>query len=548
MSDAELDGLAKEIFDWYVGWNPVFATFIGIHDYDHLLPKGDHASVLEEIAKTKEALGRLESIDRASLSPGKRTDFGVLRNSLRLSLFENEELRIWESRPGGAEGVADALFPLFMRGFAPLPDRMESITGRLERSPAYLEATKTRVRAPVKVYAEIALEATQQTPAFLQVIQAAGKEAMASADHARLSEAVSRTTEALAEQERWIKEDVLPNAKDRVGVGAAKFRKLVRLRELGLTVDEIHAIGRKYLRESKKQLAVLAGQIRKGATVEEATEIVKGDHPPNFTDAIAYTAKVMDEGKRFVRERGLATIPANETLRVVETPAYLRHVIPFAAYSSPAKFDPVQEGIYMVTPYADKPEMLKEVAYASVRNTAVHEGYPGHHLQLSCANVNPSYARLLTSAIETIEGWAHYCEDMMKEQGYSADPATKFVQMQDQVWRACRILIDIGLHTGKMTFDEAVDMLVKEAGMERPGAVAEVKRYTYTPAYPLSYLTGKHIILRLRKEVRKGLGKQYSDKFFHDTYLYAGSIPLTYMRALFAYKVKELQKLRRKGL
>jgi uncharacterized protein (DUF885 family) len=202
----------------------------------------------------------------------------------------------------------------------------------------------------------------------------------------------------------------------------------------------------------------------------------------------------------------------------------------------------------MVTPHEDKPEMLREAYHAGIRNTAVHEGYPGHHLQLSCANLNPSFARLFGDPVETIEGWAHYGEQMMKEQGFDADPATKFAQMTDQIWRACRIIIDIDLHSRRMTFDEAVDFLAKETGMERPGAVAEVKRYSFTPAYPLSYLTGKHLILQLRRDVRKGLGKQYSDKFFHDTYLYAGSIPLRYMRALFAYKVKELQKLQRKGL
>ncbi len=548
MSDAKLDALAKETFDWYVAWNPVFATFVGIHEHDHLLPRGDRAAVHEEVRQAKKALRRLEAIDRASLSPGKRTDFAVLRNVLRLSVFENEELRIWEARPAGADGVANALFPLFMRSFAPLPKRMEGIIGRLERSPAYLEATKSRIRSPVKIFAEISLETTEQTPGFLRIIEAAGKEALPAPDQARLSEAVAKTTEALGEQRRWIKEDLLPKAQDRIGIGAAKFRKLVRLRELGLTVEQIEAIGRRYLRESRKRLAALAEQIRPSATIEQATAIVKGDHPPNFEEAVAYTARVMDECKRFVQEHRLATVPANETLRVVETPTSLRHVIPFAAYFAPARFDPVQEGIYMVTPYEDKPEMLKEVAYAGVRNTAVHEGYPGHHLQLSSANVNPSYARLMSDAVETVEGWAHYCEDMMKEEGYSADPATRFVQMQDQLWRACRILIDIGLHMRRMSFDEAVEMLVKEAGMERPGAVAEVKRYTYTPAYPLSYLTGKHLILQLRKEVRRGLGTQYSDKFFHDTYLYAGSIPLTHMRGLFAYKVKELRKLRKKGL
>lgn len=136
----------------------------------------------------------------------------------------------------------------------------------------------------------------------------------------------------------------------------------------------------------------------------------------------------------------------------------------------------------------------------------------------------------------------------MKEKGFGDDPATRFAQMLDQLWRAARIIIDVDLHCGRMTFDQAVDYLVTECGFERPGAIGEVKRYSYTPAYPLSYLTGKHLIQQLRKDVRKGLGRQYTDKFFHDTFLYAGSIPMRHMRRIFEYKVRELQKLRRKGL
>ena len=154
----------------------------------------------------------------------------------------------------------------------------------------------------------------------------------------------------------------------------------------------------------------------------------------------------------------------------------------------------------------------------------------------------------MAGATETVEGWAHYCEDMMKQSGFSADPKTKFVQITDQIWRACRIIIDIDLHTRKMGFDQAVDFLVRESGMERPGAVAEVKRYTYNPAYQLSYLLGKHLILQLRKAVKKGLGKQYSDRLFHDTFLYAGSLPMKYMLEVFDYKVKELRRLQKAGL
>lgn len=548
MSDGRLDVLSKEIFTWYVEWNPLFATYVGVHEYDHLLPKGTYEAEIEELAKTKEFLARLEMIDRKSLSIGKRIDRGVLVNSLRLSIFESEELRIWEGKPGAASTVAEGLFLPFVREFAPLPKRLEAITGRLERAPAFLKETKGRIRTPVKLWCEIGRESAERTPGLFEIIQKAGADVLPSEDRAGLDEAVAKATEAVKDYARWIESDLLPKAKPRLGIGAAKFRKLVRLRELGMTVDQIYTIGRRYLRNSRAQRKQLANSIRRGATVEEAKEIVKGDHPARFEDALAYTAKAMEDSKRFVIEHKLATIPPNEELRVIETPSFARHLIPFAAYYAPGKFDVRQQGFYMVTPVEDKPEMLREHAYAFTRNTAVHEGYPGHHLQLTCANLNPSYARAMSWAVETIEGWAHYCEDMMKEAGFSADPATRFAQMTDQIWRACRIIIDVDLHRGKMTFDEAVDFLAKETGMERPAAVAEVKRYTFNPGYQLSYLLGKHLIQQLRSDVKKDLGQQFSDRLFHDTILYAGSLPMKYIREMFGHKTKELRALAKKGL
>lgn len=548
MTDAKVDALAKELVEWYVQRNPVVATYLGIHDRDHRLPNGTYEAELEEVAKVKEYLGRLKDIDRKGLSPSRRIDHGVLANAFRLWIFESESIGVWRSMPRAAEAVGDGLFPLFMRDFAPLSKRLESLTGRLEASPTFIEEMQGRIRTPVKLWSEIALESTERLPGFLRQIEATGKEHLTGPDRTRLEEAVAKTTEALARQATWIREDVIPRSTARVAIGAAKFRKLVRLRELGATVEEIYAVGKRYLRESRRELARLASEIKKGATVDAAKEIVKGDHPAGFQEALRYTAKTMDDAKRFIAEHDLATIPANERLTVVETPAYLRHVIPFAAYNAPARFEPRKEGFYMVTPIEDKPEMLRELSYPGVRNTAVHEGYPGHHLQLTCAALNPSHARILSGATETIEGWAMYCESMMKEAGFSADPKTKFVQMTDQIWRACRILIDIDLHTGKMGFDDAVDFLVRESGMERPGAVAEVKRYTYTPGYQLSYLFGKHQILRLRKEVKRALGKRYTDKFFHDTILYSGSLPMTFIRGIFDHKVRELRTLAKAGL
>ncbi|HYM40293.1 MAG TPA: DUF885 family protein, partial [Thermoplasmata archaeon] len=186
MSDAAFDGFVKSIFDWYTKWDPLMATSVGIHRYDHLLPKGTYEAVQEETRRTKEALRHLERFDPKTLSPGKRIDHGVLRNALRLWIFQNEELRIWESRPSGAEDLGSAVFLVFMRNFAPLPERLASITGRLERGPQYLRETKSRVRKPTRLWSEIGIESAQQTPAFLGIVEATGKEALPAAEFARL--------------------------------------------------------------------------------------------------------------------------------------------------------------------------------------------------------------------------------------------------------------------------------------------------------------------------------------------------------------------------
>jgi len=548
MADADVDALANGIFDWLIEHEPVFATQMGLHEHDHLMPDGRKEAKLEEIRVLKEFKEKADAIPPKDLSISKKIDLLALRNTANLALYDDTELRFWESLPVAPDVVGSALFLLFMRDFAPLPERLHSITERLERTTKFVDETKSLITKPVTLWTEIAIESSQRLPMFLAVIEAAAKDAVPPRDLARLQEASARTKEALGAYVRWMQKDILPKGVEVKGIGTRRFRKLVQLRELGLSVEEIYAIGKKMLRDSKQQLKALAKEIQPGADVKAVADLVKSDHPASFEEALAYTDKMMREARDFVEAKGLATLPPLESMKVIETPAYLRHLIPFAAYSSPGKFEKTRQGLYLVTPVEDKPEMLREHSYAGTRNTAVHEGYPGHHLQLSCANVNPSLARALVQAIESIEGWAHYCEDMMKQAGFYNDARTKFVQVQDQVWRACRILIDVDLHCGRMTFDEAVDLLVKEAGMERPGAIAEVKRYTYTPAYQLSYLIGKHLILELKADVQRAMGGAYTDKFFHDTYLYAGSLPMRHMRTLFEYKLKELNKLRGKGL
>ncbi|MEJ7803450.1 MAG: DUF885 family protein, partial [Candidatus Limnocylindria bacterium] len=208
------------------------------------------------------------------------------------------------------------------------------------------------------------------------------------------------------------------------------------------------------------------------------------------------------------------------------------HLIPFAAYYDPAKYDPRPVGTYIVTPPSSL-EMMREHNRSSISNTSVHEAYPGHHLQLSAAITNPSLVRLFSGAPEFAEGWAFYCERMMKEHGFDATPKGWYIVHTDAIWRATRIILDVQLHRGLIGFDDAVDRLVAETGFERPAALAEVKRYTSTPTYQLSYLFGRHMIEKLKADVQAREGANFELRRFHDTLIYGGTMPVSYARRLF---------------
>ena len=177
---------------------------------------------------------------------------------------------------------------------------------------------------------------------------------------------------------------------------------------------------------------------------------------------------------------------------------------------------------------------MREHNYASISNTSIHEAYPGHHLQLDTARRNRSLTRLLTDAPEFVEGWGMYSELMMREHGFDAGPAFRVIMHTDAIWRACRIILDIRLHRGELSVEEATDFLVEQTNFERPNARAEVQWYTYRPTYPLSYLLGRTLLLGLRADEQARLGDRFSLKGFHDTLMRNGSLPISFHRRLLA--------------
>jgi uncharacterized protein (DUF885 family) len=309
---------------------------------------------------------------------------------------------------------------------------------------------------------------------------------------------------------------------------------------LDMGAEEIERIGWQLIADTERDLDELVTRLGGSRPRMQVLEDLRKQHPQTGELLQAYK-RAMAASREFIVDHNLVSLPENEHLEVVDTPAFQRPMIPFAAYVSPGPFEASQEGIFWVTPVDHKlPDKeletrLRGHPYGKIPVTAVHEGYPGHHLQLVRGNQAATLARKVAVVSSLfVEGWAFYCEEMMEQQGFLTDPAGRVFRLADQLWRACRIVIDVGLHTGRMTIGEAVEMLVQRAGLERPDAEAEVRRYTMTPTQPMCYLIGKLEIMKIAEEYRNRRAPGFDIKAFHDQLLSHGSMtPKLIRRKLF---------------
>ena len=349
----------------------------------------------------------------------------------------------------------------------------------------------------------------------------------------RLERAASAATVAVDLFTTWL-EGTLADGTDEWATGRDLHDRMVELRAFdGLDADAILELGEQKLAEEREARAAAAREIDPGADVGDVVDRVKSDHATSFGEALEAYRVAMHRARTHLIDRDLVSIPDDERIDVIETPDYLRNVIPFAAYFSPAAFDRDSKGIYVVTPSVHgDPNAMREHNRASISNTSIHEAYPGHHLQLDVARRHPSLTRLMADAPEFVEGWGMYSELMMREQGFDDAPEYRVMLHTDAIWRACRIILDVRLHRGELSVADGVDFLVEQTRFERDNARSEVEWYTYRPTYPLSYLLGRTLLLELRADEQRRLGDAFSLRDFHDTLMRNGSLPISFHRRL----------------
>lgn len=521
--------------------DPVFATACGIHDYDHKLASLSPDKIEQHITMLRRFILRLEQFN-GNLDKNNDADRKALLAWMRGRLVDWETIQWHKKEP--ALYLDHALYGAYLlvaRDFAPLEQRMECLASRLKEFQRLVDEAKANIvpeQVPL-VYLETAAETLEGAKAFLStaVPQAADRLDIDSLRREVLR-AVDGAGVALTEFEAWLRDQVAPKAQGKFAIGPDLFIQLLHNEHLLTEApDELEAMGREVLEQTKTGLEKVSREIDPNLAWFELVERLKQHHPPKERIVETYAEEVV-KARQFIIDKNIVSVPEDEQLRVVETPEFERATTPYAAYMPPAPFDERTEGLFYVTPV--DPKEPEEVQRDRLRGhclfalpiTVIHEAYPGHHLQLTVAAKLPSKVRKVFGNNLFVEGWALYCEEMMWEQGYWDDLRVRLFQLKDLVWRAVRVIVDVGLHCKGMSFNEAVNWLVSEAHLEHANAVAEVRRYTASPTQPLSYLTGKMAILRLREEIQKREGSSFSLKSFHDKLLQAGGLPIRLVEEL----------------
>lgn len=528
----EVNQLLNRMLDRENELSPVSATFKGIHehdeDWDDPSPEGfaefeDYIKEYSRLIQQELEIAKEEDMTELKLAKARLAGYSILWNRMEYLKFNPMNV---------PNTVIDAIFIMMVREYEPIHERLDTMLARLGKVPAYCHAARPAITKVVDRYSEMALEIIEYGGAFLTKIipDFARKAGYSHLD--RLQTAADKAAVALTEYGAYIKS--LPSVSN-FAIGREAFDDLLKENHL-LGFDAVHllAFGQEQLDRVQQSMKDLAEKIKPGSTPEQIIDEAKSNHP-SAEGLLDYYRMWMAKTRQFVIDKNLCGMPPDEELEIIETPTFERSTIPYAAYMSPAPYELLQKGFFYVTPLDDtlspeeKAERLQGHNSTKVPIIALHEGYPGHHLQLCWANQTNSRIRRECDSTVFAEGWALYCEEMMKEQGFYTDDRMVLSQLNDVQWRAARVILDVSLHTGSMSFDEAVSFLMEKARLERLNAEAEVKRYIYTPTQPMSYLVGKHEVLRMREDFfHKHPAASLRD--FHDRLLAQGTLPISVVR------------------
>jgi uncharacterized protein (DUF885 family) len=526
--------------DEYISWDPALATQIGVHTFDHRLRDPTRRGIAHQVERLSEFVSELEQLKVDDLTGDQHIDRDFAAHFFRLRIFEITQLRKHEKGSFAATEFGNSLFFLFSRNHPTIEDRMDSLTKRLESAPKFFEDSREVVTDPFRLWNEILYETGIRMPRFLkELCKHFESKVNDRSSNKRLGKAVDGAIDAIDAHNEWMKKEVIPNSCDKTSIGPELYREYLELQGYGVTPDETLRIADLYLADVNKKKAEVARRIVESGNASDAVKVMRSDHAPDFEGILEEYRSSVLEARRYVEQHGLVTLPEGEKLVVAATPSFMAHVVPYAAQYEPGKFDGDRTGLFLVTPDQGIPGILEEHSHVAIVNTAVHEGYPGHHLHGICSNTNPSSLRILNASPDFSEGWGLYCEEMMLSQGYNDTPMGRLTVLNDLAFRIARQICDVQVSMGRMDMKQATELMIRETGTDAHAAATEANAIALSPTYYMSYFVGKLGVLQMREDAQAALGERFTMKFFHDSLIYSGCMPMPFMRRALALRIHE---------
>jgi len=549
--DDEFQKIAHDYIEKELEANPEEATELGDHRFDGRLTDYSPEARAKELATQKEFREKLNAIDGSQVTGANNVDFRILKENIDYKIFQAEELKEPDWNPlVYNQSLANSLYLLVARDFAPPEKRIPNLRQRMEEIPRVIAQAKANLQHPPRVHTETAIE---QTQGAINLVRQGLAPLLDRAPQSKkeLAPLQEKTAGALEDYKKWLQTDLLPHSDGDFRIGGDKFRKKLRFALASdLSMEEIMKRAQADLQQTQTAIYETALPLYKKyfpkaddrtladkhKVTAAALDKLAKQHPDDAT-VVGYVQKIVAEATDFVKQHNLVTVP-EAPLDVIAMPEFKRGVA-IAYCDSPGPLEKNGKTFVAVAPTPKewtnerKESFFREYNNYMIRDLTVHEAMPGHYLQLAHANEfrAPTLVRAIFQSGTFVEGWAVYCEQMMVEQRYGG-PEVKMQQLKMRLRAICNAILDQSIHAGNMSEKEAMDLMTKEAFQQEGEAVAKWKRARLTSAQLSTYFVGVSEHLDLRDLAKKEAGASFDQKKYNDQVISYGSPPVKYVREL----------------
>jgi uncharacterized protein (DUF885 family) len=550
--DAEYEAVAEEYVKTYLAAHPLQGTALGFHEYDGKINDYSRLALDAELSRLRRFDDRLAKFDPAKLSSRQSIDLRILQIAVKRELFEMQDMSVFERNPMVYARAGDVNVYI-KRNFAPLEDRVRSLVAIESQIPNILIAARTNLDEKLpKPFVELAIQIARGSTDFLKKDLVAAVSGLKDEQLRVAFQAANRkAANALSDYATWLEREKLPKATLDFALGEEKFGRFLAQTELvDLSPQKVLDIGMTQLKAEQEAFAEAAKKIDPNKPAIEVFKQIQSEHPAS-DKLIPDISKDLDKLRKYVVSRRLVGIPSEIRAKVKETPQYLR-ATSFASMDTPGPFEKrATEAYYYVTPTEDewpeqeKQEWLTAFNYYTSEIVSIHEVYPGHYVQDLHLSASPaSKVEKIFGSYAFIEGWAHYCEKMMIDEGFggpsNSSPSEddvkraakyRMAQADEALLRLCRLCVSIKVHAQNMSIDEATKFFQDNCYYEQRPARQEAMRATFDPGY-LNYTLGKLQILKLRHDYKTQQGDDFSLQKFHNELLSHGMPPIRLLREI----------------